>query len=200
MEHISQNELLRVFELLDGRLRINGAPQVSLVVCGGASLLGTGLLVRTTRDVDILALRDDAGNLVAPVPLPDYLAQAAQEVAETLNLARDWLNNGPSRDEGGLLQLGLPSGLQDRLLCRPIGERLTVYFISRLDQIHFKLYAAVDCSGGRHQHDLIALNPTGEEMERAARWTMTHDVSDEFRALLLEMLRTLGYGNVAARI
>jgi hypothetical protein len=81
-------------------------------------MIATGLLSRTTRDVDILALMDDTHKLVSPVPLPDHLIKAAGEVAEALNLPENWLNNGPSRNEGGLFQMWLPAGFQERLHAR----------------------------------------------------------------------------------
>jgi hypothetical protein len=170
-----------------------------MVVCGGAAMIVTGLLSRTTTDVDIVALLDDSQTLVAPVPLPDSLVRAAGEVAETMQLPQYWLNNGPSRDEGGLFQMGLPEGFQERLHAREYGDRLTVHFIDRIDQIHFKLYAAVD-RGGYHVSDLEALNPTTDELIQAARWALTHDVSSGFRTLLKRLLETLGHGKAAEGI
>jgi hypothetical protein len=128
------------------------------------------------------------------------LLNAAKEVARDLGLADNWLNNGPSRDAGGLFQLGLPEGIVSRLHARIYGERLAVHFIGRLDQIHFKLYAAVDSGEGTHLDDLISLKPDDFEMETAARWAMTHDVSSGFRTILKEMLRQIGYESVANRI
>lgn len=97
-EVLTGQQLEEVFRLLDGRLARNEAPPVRMVVCGGAAMIVTGLLSRTTTDVDIVALLDDSQKLVAPVPLPDSLLQAAREVAETTRLSENWLNNGPSRD------------------------------------------------------------------------------------------------------
>ncbi len=101
--------------------------------------------------------------------------------------------------EGGLFQMGLPDGLSGRLHTRQYGVRLTVHFIGRLDQIHFKLYAAAD-RGGYHITDLQALGPTAEEIEAAARWAMTHDVSSEFATILKHLLRELGYAESADRL
>jgi hypothetical protein len=95
--------------------------------------------------------------------------------------------------------MGLPEGLQARLYTREYAGHLTVHFVDRLDQIHFKLYAAVD-RGGYHVTDLETLKPTPTELNQAARWAHTHDVSEEFRQLLKQMLEALGYGNVAQRI
>ena len=108
-----------------------------MVVCGGAALIASGVVTRTTKDVDIAALRGLDGNLLAPVPLPTWLLQAAAIVARDLGLDANWLNNGPSQDEGGLFQMGLPTGLAERLVERVYGARLTIYFIGRRDQIFF---------------------------------------------------------------
>ncbi len=75
-----------------------------------------------------------------------------------------------------------------------------MHFIERLDQIHFKVYAAVDSGPGRHIDDLRTLNPTEEEIELAAKWAMTHDPSEEFCETLKDMLRRIGYESVANRV
>ena len=177
------------------RLDENRADSVELVVCGGSALILTGLVMRTTRDVDVVALIRH-GALCTPAPLPAELQQAVREVAEDLNLPEDWLNNGPSRDQGGLFQMGLPEGLANRLAHRVYSSRLTVHVIDRIDQIHFKLYAAAD-RGGYHITDLRALNPAPDELANAARWAMTHDVSEGFAMVLKDLLRGIGYGIVA---
>ncbi|MCL4407801.1 MAG: hypothetical protein M1542_07385 [Thermotogae bacterium] len=79
------------------------------------------------------------------------------------------------------------------------GEYLTVYYISRIDQIYFKLYASVD-RGGYHVEDLKKLKPSAEEIENAARWSMTHDVSDGYREILKDFLERMGYYDVARKI
>lgn len=186
------------FRSLAVRLDENRAEPIELVVCGGSALIMTGLITRTTRDVDIVALIRE-GILCAPEPLPQPLLLAVREVAEDLNLPANWLNNGPSRDEGGLFQMGLPKGFADRLKRKSYSRRLAVHFIDRIDQIHFKLFAAVD-RGGYHLNDLHALKPTPDEVEAAARWTMTHDVSDGFATVLQQLLRSIGYANVADQL
>jgi hypothetical protein len=127
------------------------------------------------------------------------LLQAAGEVAEDLALAPEWLNNGPSSGEGGLFQLGLPDGFATRLRSKSYGNALTVHFTNRFDQIHFKLYAAVD-RGGYHIEDLHALAPSPSELEAAARWAMSHDVSEGFAMILTNLLRQLGHEDVADRL
>jgi hypothetical protein len=149
------------------------------------------MVTRTTNDVDIVALAS-SGELLSPDPLPRDLVKAAMEVAQDLGLPENWLNNDPSRGSGGLYQMGLPGGMAERLLSRAYGSHLTVHFIDRIDQIFFKLFASAD-RGGYRIEDLLALKPTQGEIEIASKWTMSHDVSDGFAAILKELLRKLGY-------
>ncbi len=186
--------------LLDGRLALAAAPSYRLVVCGGTALVATGLLQRATRDVDIVALTDDHGALIDPAPLPPPLLTVAAEVAGDLGLSDDWLNNGPSSGDGGLYRLGLPQGLAARLSWRRFGDHLAVGFISRFDQIHFKLYAAVDQFGSYHATDLQALRPTDEELIEAATWSRSHDPSPGYRESLRAFLGEFGYEHLVDRV
>ena len=190
----------QALKLLDGRLSLNQSGHFSLVVCGGAALNAMRLVQRTTKDVDVVALMDSSNQLVDPAPLPDELLIAAQEVADTLNFPQDWLNNGPSSGDGGLFRLGLPDGFKERLVRHFHGEKLTVFFISRLDQIHFKLYAAVDQLGSYHASDLKQLLPSDDELIQAIRWAITHDPSEGFMIAIKLFLREFGYEPLADKI
>ena len=180
------------------RLDANNAGFYKIVVCGGSALILGGFVNRTTQDVDVVALLQGK-QLASPDPMPSELVQAVAEAAEDLGLPDNWLNNGPSRGEGGLFQMGLPIGFADRLHGVEYGPRLQVYFVDRLDQIYFKLYAAVD-RGGYHITDLKSLHPTGDELVNAAQWAMTHDVSEAFAHLLKRLMKEIGYEDAAARI
>ena len=190
----SHDELERALSLLESRIRILDNKPLDIVVCGGSALIATNLVSRTTRDVDILALKNDKG-LYDPDPLPAYLIEAAAVVAKTINLPEDWLNTGPA----DLFRMGLPEGFEKRLLRKSYGTHLSINFIGRIDQIHFKLYASVD-RGGYHIDDLLQLHPTEEELIKAAMWSQTHDVSEAYTMLLKELLTELGYGIAAERI
>ncbi len=186
--------------LLDGRLAIAGAPAFNLVVCGGTALVANQLVMCTTRDVDIVAMADEKGDLIDPAPLPDALVTAAREVAENLSLPEDWLNNGPSSGDGGIYRLGLPRGFAGRLKWKIIGKKLTVAFVDRIDQIHFKLYAAVDQFGSYHAADLQALEPTDDELLEAVSWSRTHDPSVGYLASIKMFFREFDYGHLVERI
>ena len=133
-------------------------------------------------------------------PLPDDFMKAAEQVAEFLDLPDGWINNGPSSNEGGIFQLGLPESFSKRLNEKKYGNALAVYFISRIDQIHFKLWAAVDRFGGYHADDLLALSPTSDEILQAAKWSMTLDPSDGYREMLKQLLNHIGFDDAVKNI
>lgn len=194
-EYLGSSGLHKAFELLAIRLQENCARPIEIVVCGGSALILRGLVSRTTKDVDVVAL-SKSEVLRSPDPLPEDLRRAVAEAAEDMGISENWLNNGPSCGEGGLFQMGLPVGLAGRMSNRKYGPFLTVHLVDRLDQIYFKFYAAVD-RGGYHIEDLLALEPEPEEIKAAALWAMTHDVSEGFATILKDLLGKIGYRDVA---
>ena len=169
-------------ELLDSR-----GLEYRLAAVGGGAMLLTGLLDRPTNDLDLVAQVDE-GVAVAVEPLPAALREATTDVARALDLPKNWMNPGPS----SLLDLGLPSGFVERARPRRYGP-LEILLADRFDQIHFKLYAAVDQGpGSKHFADLQALEPSRNEVLGAARWARTHDPSEGFRAELIKALEALG--------
>ena len=201
---LAKDTLEQALALLGGiRDRAPEAHSISLVVCGGSALIATGLVTRTTKDVDVLEWLDDTGAIAEISTLPQWLVEASGRVAELLNLPADWLNPGPrSLVNPRLKDKGLPGGLVDRLVRQDYGNRLVVHFISRLDQIHLKIPAAVDQGGpSRHLDDLLTLSPSAEEIEAACRWAMTAiDPSPPFAETLRQMLSSIGFANVASRL
>lgn len=183
---ISDETIGLLFGALADQLQALGS-HVEIVVIGGSALTALGLVRRATRDVDLLAIADN-GELRLAEPLPPPLLSARAAVAADFGLEENWLNAGPT----DLLKWGLPEGFMSRLVTRPYGKALVVHFASRLDQIHFKLFAVVDQGGGRHEADLRALSPTRGELTAAARWSITQDPSPGYRSVLEDALRALG--------
>jgi len=170
-------------ELLEDR----GQPH-EVVAIGGGSLLLIGEIERPTKDLDLVALRLGDALVPAGRPLPATLAEAVADVARVLDLPTAWMNGGPD----SLLRFGLPAGFVQRLERRGFGG-LGLWLASRLDQIHFKLYAAADDRpGGKHDRDLRRLAPTADELLAAARWARTHDPSEGFALMLEGVLRSFG--------
>lgn len=158
-----------------------------LVVVGGSALIALDLISRPTEDVDVVALLDEHG-LQTATPLPQPLLVARDRVARDLGLPADWLNDGPA----SLLSLGLPDGFMSRATSSAHGPSLTVWYASRLDQIHLKLYATVDQGPGRHEADLRALEPTRDELLVAAHWSRSHDPSEGYDGVLTQVLEAFG--------
>jgi Nucleotidyltransferase of unknown function (DUF6036) len=180
----------RLFVALGEQLA-KASERYGLVVIGGSGLLALGIIERSTRDVDLVALR--SGNeLDSAAPLPRGLAAARDRVARDFSLPTEWLNPGPT----ALLEFGLPEEFIDRLERRDYGDNLSVYLASRYDQIHFKLYALVDQGPGKHEADLRALSPTEEELLAAARWSISHDPSEGYAEVLRSVLTQMGVEDV----
>jgi len=182
---IDLTKLEGALEIL-GQLLADRGLHYEVVAIGGGSLLLLGLIDRTTKDLDIVALIKDR-ELFTANPLPPQLIQAVNDVGQALNLGKEWLNIGPS----SLLKAGLPKGFVDRLHCRRY-RGLTVYLADRFDQICFKLYASVD-QGPQSKHflDLRALVPTLEELQQAKAWCITHDVSPDFENEIKQAIKNL---------
>ena len=53
---------------------------------------------------------------------------------------------------------------------------------------------------GRHLDDLKAMNPSADEIEAAAKWCLSQDVSEPFRDLLKSILEELGHGDIGGRL
>jgi len=196
MKKLGKETLEQALTLLAEKLEFDGVAPVSLVVCGGSSLIALGLVNRTTKDVDVLALMDEGGRLLPSDPLPEAVSRAVEEIAGQLDLDPKWLNGGPT----DLLKWGLPEGFLARLTERKYGNALRIWYVGRLDQIHFKVFAATDAGPGRHVNDLLALAPTNEELLAGARWTLTQDGSEGFVMILKEMLRELGHEDIANQL
>lgn len=155
------------------------------VVIGGSALGLMGVIQRPTRDFDIL------------VPeLPASIAAAAREFAGSqrqsgVELADDWLNNGP-------MQLGdvLPLGWRDRIERIFEGRALVLSTLGRADLLKSKLFAL--CDRGTDLPDCVALAPTREELQVALPWLELQDGNVDWpahvRATLDELSRRLGHG------
>ena len=195
-----QKDVETILSALGEQLEEIASEPLELLVCGGSALNVLGLVQRATKDVDVLAYvnRNTAGEVsfISADPLNEKLITASEKVERDFNLTEDWLNAGPA----SATDLGLPDGILKRVKTKQYGQKLTIHFIGRYDQIHFKLYAAVDQGAGKHFDDLLALNPTPDELEQAARWSMTHDVSEGYRQVLKDLLNHMGYSDVAKRL
>jgi hypothetical protein len=196
----AKHEIEKVLTAFAEQLAELGAGNLAILVCGGAALNVLGYVSRTTQDIDVVAIaeenQDGAITLRKPTAFEPAVIQAAEKVQRDFALVDHWLNLGPA----AVMDLGLPKGLLERVETRKYGRCLTVHYLSRYDQIHFKLYAVADQAAGKHLDDLLALKPTDAEIEAAARWCLTQDISIPFRTILKDCLETIGCSNVAGKL
>jgi len=184
---------------LGKRLAYEYAGPISLVVCGGSALNVLNIASRTTRDVDVLATVEETAEgfrLRHDQPLPVEFSEVVTEVGLDLGLPEDWLNMGPK----DVLQVyGAPQGMTERWLRREYGPSLTVYFVSRLDQVHFKLLAAADPKAEqRHWQDLAQrIKPTADEVRAAVAWLLGRKTSPWFRGNVRRAVEALGYDDIS---
>jgi len=179
----------RIEELLSalGAHLSEGGFSAGIVVVGGSSLSVMGWVERTTQDIDVIAqaIREgDGWALVAPDPLPEPLVSAVARVARDYGLPGDWLNT----TIGAQWQHGLPPGFAEEVEWKTYGS-LQVGYAGRRSLIALKLYAAVDRGPGSiHLQDLLALDPTDEELSQGREWVLTQDASEPFPSLVQEVV------------
>ena len=186
---LGSKELKDVFSAVGELLEAEGE-RVGIVVVGGASMNLLGIVERTTGDVDVIAtLRSPEGEseavLAPPDPMPEPLADAIRTVARDFDLPSDWMNT----EIGAQWELSPPPHLEEDLTWREFGG-LRVGLAGRRTLIALKLFAAVDQGPESvHYQDLVALEPTDEELEEAAEWVRTQDVSPVFADMIDQVIR-----------
>jgi len=173
-----------------GEILASQGEHAAVVVVGGTALIMQGFVARATRDVDVIAISLDPPErkrkaIEAPEPLPESLVRAISRVARDYNLPDDWMNT----TVGLQWKTGLPPGFEERIHWEQY-DGLWLGLADRYDLIFLKLYAAADSEGSSsvHYQDLMALQPTNEELDAAARWVRSQDPSTPFARILDQVL------------
>ena len=173
-----------------GEILASQGEHAAVVVVGGTALIMQGFVARATRDVDVIAISRDPPErerkaIEAPEPLPESLLRAISRVARDYNLPDDRMNT----TVGLQWKTGLPPGFEERIRWEQY-DGLWLGLADRYDLIFLKLYAAADSEGPAsvHYQDLMALQPTNEELADAARWVRSQDPSAPFARILDQVL------------
>jgi hypothetical protein len=189
MDHPRDPSIVTAVKAL-GEILASQNERAAIVIVGGAALIIQGLVVRATRDIDIIAISHDVGEserkaIEPPEPLPESLIKAISRVARDFNLPEDWMNTTVSLQ----WKTGLPPGFEERVHWNRYGG-LWLGAAGRYDLIFLKLYAAADSEGPSsvHYQDLLALKPTHKELEAAARWITSQDPSPQFIHIVGQVL------------
>lgn len=155
------------------------------VSIGGVAISLLGVLIRETRDCDIL-----------DPEIPAKIRLAAQDFAREVSargefLSDDWLNNGPAS-----LKKSLPQGWQSRLQPLFSGRALSLQTLGRSDLLKTKLFAF--CDRQTDGPDCVALKPTSDELVEAFGWVKTQDANpgweSHVRNQFIGLAGELGYG------
>ena len=92
---ISKKNMEDIFNALDRQIDLyNGSP-ISLVVCVGTALFALGLVLRTTKDVDVLgeAVYSEKEIIVKKIDrFPERFLEAAKAVERDFGLPKEWIN------------------------------------------------------------------------------------------------------------
>ena len=168
----------------DDYLAHSGA-SFSGIVIGGTALALIGIVIRPTRDCDVLD---------PPIPA-ELMAHAkvfaAQRRALGDPLADDWFNAGPSSLTGVL-----PIGWRDRLSDAFSGRALRLRTLGRSDLLATKLFAL--CDRGTDLNDCLAFAPTSAELAAAQPWLEQQDLNPEWpahtRNVIADLAQRLGHG------
>lgn len=196
MADLNQSRLEKALHLLGEYLAYDRAEPVRLLVVGGSALLASGVISRSTYDIDIMARRGPVdGEIIDARPLPESLVTAATKVAKEMNLSPKWINADVS-----LLAYPLadyPQNFLSDLIDRDYGQYLSISFLGRTGQIYLKFHAATDPLRKRRAIDLADLHelkPTSEETRQTLDWMRGHGLITLANHADLEgVLRTLGH-------
>ena len=179
----------KIFMTLNEHLKAQDGNHYSIVVCGCTALIAKGLVKRKTKDVDVLGeISIIDGELIIKkiIQFPSWFIKAVYTASKDLNMPKNWFNAGPTMQ----VDYGLPKGIESRLEKISYGDLLDIYYISRIDQIFFKLNHSICVGGSGYQvDDLINLKPTQEEIFEACIWVLDQYKSESIKQDLLDFLK-----------
>lgn len=165
MMQMARDRLRRALEALGAVLADRGI-EFHIAIAGGAALLLRGHGSRPTQDVDVVSVAAGRSPLLRRHILPEELRNAAQDVADVMDLDPGWLNAGAL----GVILHHLPDGFEERLVSETFGN-LRVSVLSREDLVRLKLLAAADEGPGSvHLGDLAEMSLNRRELIDAASW------------------------------
>jgi hypothetical protein len=180
MADIHTSFLRELLSAVGEQLRLRNE-RLSVLVVGGAALCLRGWVLRTTRDVDVLAVVDEQG-----WHKPDFsntVNDIIHRVARDFGLEPGWLN----AEVGAHWLTGVPPEFADDVEWVDFGG-LQVGLPGRQLLITLKLFAAVDQGRSSvHAQDLISLGPSDQELEVARQWISRQDLNEQFPDEVIRM-------------
>ncbi len=147
------------------------------IIIGGAALSILHIISRFTEDIDCIE---------PEIPSEIKTASSAfikENPQYGLNPDK-FLNNGPIS-----IIKTLPNGWRKRTQLILQGEALTFHTLGRLDLLKTKLDAMVH--RGRDMEDVIAMQPSNEELAECLKWVLAADGGEHWSAMAKESFNEL---------
>lgn len=196
MSELDQSSLEEALCLLGEYLSYQGGLPIHLLVAGGSALLASGVISRSTSDLDVMAQRGLVdGEIIDARPLPASLVTAAAKVATEMKLPENWINA-----DFALLALPFddyPRDFLTDLMDRSYGTHLSISYLGRSGLIYLKFHAATDPQRKRRATDLADLQnlqPTAKEIQKTLHWMECQGlITSGNHTYVEEALRTLGH-------
>jgi len=184
-ESLSRKRIIDLLETLSRWLDVKAPGRhFELLVVGGAALALSGDKDRTF-DVDVLR----------PPRLESVLEQGVAAVARSRGLPPRWLSTSVADIFARLhAPRRWPAYFDEVGFSLPVGGNLLILVAGRQALISLKLFAASP-SVAKHVDDLLALEPTTEDLRIAIDFVRSIDSTDVRRDDLRAVLRRLGSGN-----
>jgi hypothetical protein len=152
---MDRSELVQALQELDSRLEAS----CDIIVIGGAAMILHFGAQRATRDIDILLLRGDIGEL----------RRAVKTVAKLHSLPDDWLSDAAK----GFADI-LPPDFYHRLTVLPLPlQRLHVYVLGRPEQAAMKIVALRE----QDLEDLEVLLPSMDDTDKSILVAIIHHIA-----------------------
>lgn len=194
-----KEEIEAALSELGRQMALRDANHLTVLCCGAAALCVVDVLSRSTLDVDAVGAVSLGDQLVPIEAFSTDIATAITATAQKLGLNGDWFN----LEASAILDRGLPESAVARSAnhARVFGPCLTVRFMDRLDLIALKMFAALDpAKGRRHVEDLVAINPSREEIRHGLRWMSAWPSSPHFKVALHNLAEAFDCGDVASEV
>jgi hypothetical protein len=194
-----KDEIEGALSELGRQMALRDASHLTVLCCGAAALCAVDALSRSTLDVDAVGAVNPDDEIVPLEAFSTDTAAAIAATAQKLGLHSDWFN----LEASAILERGLPEGAVARSAshARAFGPCLSVRFMDRLDLVALKMFAALDpAKGRRHAEDLVAINPSREEIRHGLRWMAAWPSNLHFKVALHNLAEAFDCGDVAREV
>ena len=181
---------------LGRQMALRDASHLTILCCGAAALCAVDVLTRSTLDVDAVGAVNSGDQVVPIEAFSKETSAAIAATAQKLGLTDDWFN----LEASAILRRGLPEGAARRSGKheKTFGPCLTVRFMDRLDLVALKMFAAIDpAKGRRHLEDLVAIDPSRDEIRHGLKWMCAWQSSAQFKVALRNLAAAFDCGDIA---